>query len=92
MTMRPISKYARKHKPLYPSDMRKISYQWMNEVLNENAVRFIQGRYGELKKQASIAHYSNLLKEADLTYPKYLSLLSKRLHTGNELDKAGPNE
>ncbi len=92
MAMRPISKYARKHKLLYPSDMRKIAFQLMSEVLSENIVRFLQGRYGELKKQASIAHYSNLLKETDLTYPKYLSLLSKRLHRSNELDKTDLSE
>jgi intergrase/recombinase len=83
MAIRPISKYARKHGLLIPSDMRKISYQWMNEVLNENITRFIQGRYGELKKQASIAHYSNLLKETDSVYPKYLSLLGKKVDLSN---------
>ncbi len=87
IAMRPISKYARKHGLLYPSDMRKISYQWMNEILNENIVRFIQGRYGELKKQASIAHYSNLLKETDMEYPKYLSLLGKKLRGFIEFDE-----
>lgn len=78
MAVRPISKYAVKHELLYPSDMRKIAFQWMSEVLNENVVRFLQGRFGELKKQVSIAYYSNLIKEADSTYQKYLDLLVEK--------------
>jgi len=83
--VRPIAKYAVRHGLLYLSDMRKIAFQWMSEVLNENVVRFLQGRFGELKKQVSIAYYSNLIKEADSTYRKYLDLLvEKSINSGQQ--------
>jgi len=85
MAVRPIAKYAVRHGLLYPSDMRKIAFQWMSEVLNEDVVRFLQGRFGELKKQVSIAYYSNLIKEADSTYRKYLDLLvEKGINSGQQ--------
>jgi len=57
----------------------------MSEVLNENVVRFLYGRFGELKKQVSIAYYSNLIKEADSTYQKYLALLvEKGISSGSQ--------
>ena len=81
-------KYRRKHGLLKPSDMRKISEQWMKSVFSkypellegdtaETIMAFIQFRTGELK--VSHRHYDNLRRKADKLYPIYLKYLRETL-------------
>jgi len=64
-----VRKYARRHGPVLPKYMRKVSWRLMVKAMSREAARFIQSRFGELR--VSEARYEDLLGEADQQYPAY---------------------
>ncbi|RLE45911.1 MAG: hypothetical protein DRJ31_10640 [Candidatus Methanomethylicota archaeon] len=59
--------------------MRKLHWQVGKKVIKDkDVVRFIQSRLGELK--ISEERYGDLLREADVGYPKLMKVLSNGLN------------
>ncbi len=80
-----LTKKAKKLGIIEPSKLRKFAEHFMKEAFAQKAqslgehpetlMQFIQGRVGELK--VSHVHYDNLLRKADLVFPKWLEWLER---------------
>jgi intergrase/recombinase len=76
---RPLEVYVKRRGLLLPKYKRKAAWRIMVKVMPREVARFIQSRFGELK--VSEARYEDLLGEADMHYPGYLSYLQGILKT-----------
>jgi len=72
-----VSKYAREHDLVRAKVFRELHWQVLKKVIDKDVVRFIQSRFGELEVSAS--SYDNLLRDADIQYPKAMEILKKGL-------------
>ncbi|MEB3765653.1 MAG: hypothetical protein GSR77_05775 [Desulfurococcales archaeon] len=73
---RRIEKVVKKNNCLPPSYIRTFTMHEIITVLGDNDVtRFILSKFGELT--VSARHYSDLLDEADKSYPAYVDYLER---------------
>jgi len=72
-----VSKYAREHKLVNAKVFRELHWQILKKVIDKDVAMFIQTRFGELEVSAS--SYDNLLRDADIQYPKAMKVLRRGL-------------
>jgi len=72
-----VSKYAREHRLVNAKVFRELNWQILKKVVDKDVALFIQSRFGELEVSAS--SYDNLLRDADIQYPKAMEVFRRGL-------------